>query len=44
MGKNTGFLEFERHDRGYEPIESRLKTWDEFVEALFEGAMDAESP
>ena len=34
MGKNTGFLEFERQDRGYQSIESRRKTWDEFVEPL----------
>ncbi len=34
MGKNTGFLEFERHDRGYEAAESRTKTWQEFVEPL----------
>jgi glutamate synthase (NADPH/NADH) small chain len=34
MGKNTGFLEFERHDRGYAPTESRTKTWKEFVEPL----------
>lgn len=34
MGKNTGFLEFERHDRGYEAPESRRKTWKEFVKPL----------
>ncbi|NNE85453.1 MAG: glutamate synthase subunit beta [Alphaproteobacteria bacterium] len=34
MGKNTGFLEIERHDRGYEPIKSRVKTWKEFVKPL----------
>lgn len=34
MGKNTGFLEFERHDRGYEPIKSRVKTWKEFIKPL----------
>ncbi|MDB5467976.1 MAG: gltD [Phenylobacterium sp.] len=31
MGKPTGFLEIERHDRTYEKVESRLKTWKEFV-------------
>jgi glutamate synthase (NADPH/NADH) small chain len=31
MGKPTGFLEIERHDRAYEKVESRLKTWKEFV-------------
>ena len=34
MGSDRGFLEFERHDRGYGPIESRSKTWKEFVEPL----------
>jgi glutamate synthase (NADPH) small chain len=34
MGKPTGFLEIERHDRGYEKVASRLKTWKEFVEPL----------
>ncbi len=34
MGKDTGFLEFERLDRGYQPAESRRKTWKEFVEPL----------
>ncbi len=34
MGKVTGFLEFERHDRGYEKAEVRAKTWREFVKPL----------
>ena len=34
MGKPTGFLEVERHDRGYEPPQERLKTWKEFVKPL----------
>ena len=34
MGKPTGFLEIERHDRGYEPVAERLKSWKEFVEPL----------
>jgi glutamate synthase (NADPH) small chain len=34
MGKPTGFLEVERHDRGYEQPQSRLKTWKEFVQPL----------
>jgi glutamate synthase (NADPH/NADH) small chain len=34
MGKPTGFLEVERHDRGYEPPQDRLKTWKEFVKPL----------
>jgi glutamate synthase (NADPH/NADH) small chain len=36
MGKVTGFLEFERHDRGYEPVAERVKTWSEFVVPLSE--------
>ena len=31
MGKITGFLEFERADRDYEPVEVRIKHWREFV-------------
>ncbi len=34
MGKPTGFLEIERHDRGYEAPAARLKTWAEFVKPL----------
>jgi glutamate synthase (NADPH/NADH) small chain len=36
MGKPTGFLEFERADRKYEPVESRTKHWHEFVVPLAE--------
>ena len=31
MGKVTGFLEIEREDRDYAPVEERVKTWREFV-------------
>src|SRR5215472_7000141 len=31
MGKVTGFLEFERNDRSYEPVEKRISHWREFV-------------
>ena len=31
MGKITGFLEFEREDRHYQPVEERIKHWGEFV-------------
>jgi glutamate synthase (NADPH/NADH) small chain len=31
MGKITGFLEYERSDRDYEPVEERIKHWREFV-------------
>ncbi|MBA2126800.1 glutamate synthase [Hyphomicrobium methylovorum] len=34
MGKPTGFLEFQRTDRKYRPVEERLKHWNEFVEPL----------
>src|SRR5215469_3276656 len=34
MGKPTGFLEIERHDRSYRPVGERLKTWKEFVDPL----------
>ncbi|GIX25951.1 MULTISPECIES: glutamate synthase subunit beta [Caldimonas] len=52
MGKVTGFLEYERLEEGYEPVEKRLKTWKEFViglkedEAKIQGArcMDCGTP
>ena len=34
MGKITGFLEYERVEEGYEPIQTRLKNWKEFVITL----------
>ncbi len=34
MGKATGFLEIERHDRSYEKPEARLKNYQEFVNPL----------
>src|SRR5215510_1478960 len=34
MGKITGFLEFERNDRHYEPVEQRIRHWREFVRPL----------
>ncbi len=36
MGKITGFMEFERQDRGYRPVEERVKHWHEFVVPLSE--------
>jgi glutamate synthase (NADPH/NADH) small chain len=36
MGKITGFLEFERTDRRYTPVEERVKHWKEFVVPLSE--------
>ncbi|MBN9600644.1 MAG: glutamate synthase subunit beta [Afipia sp.] len=36
MGKITGFLEFDRHDRAYEPVAERVKSFKEFVIPLSE--------
>jgi len=38
MGKVTGFLEFERNDREYAPVEERVRHWREFVLPLPEPA------
>jgi glutamate synthase (NADPH/NADH) small chain len=37
MGKVTGFLEIEREDRDYAPVEERIKHYREFVVPLSEG-------
>jgi glutamate synthase (NADPH/NADH) small chain len=34
MGKVTGFMEFERLEEGYEPVDKRLKNYKEFVIGL----------
>jgi glutamate synthase (NADPH) small chain len=31
VGKVTGFLEYQREDRDYEPVEQRIRHWHEFV-------------
>ena len=36
MGKVTGFLEIERHDRKYKPVAERVKHFEEFVVPLTE--------
>jgi len=36
MGKPTGFMEYPRHDRGYKPVEERIRHYDEFVIPLSE--------
>ncbi|HEY3916447.1 MAG TPA: glutamate synthase subunit beta [Stellaceae bacterium] len=36
MGKPTGFLEYQRRDRSYEPVDDRLKHYREFVRPLAE--------
>jgi glutamate synthase (NADPH) small chain len=38
MGKVTGFLEFQRSDRHYEPVESRIRHWHEFVLPMTDAA------
>jgi len=37
MGKPTGFLELDRKDRTYKPVDERVKHWQEFVVPLAEG-------
>ncbi len=39
MGKVTGFLEFERNDRDYQPVEQRIRHWGEFILPLPEKDM-----
>ena len=34
MGKPTGFMEFERLEEAYEPVEKRLTHYKEFVQTL----------
>jgi glutamate synthase (NADPH/NADH) small chain len=36
MGKVTGFLEYDRLEESYEPVQLRLKNWKEFVAGLNE--------
>ena len=36
MTKVAGFLEIERNHRKYEPVESRIRHWHEFVLPLLE--------
>jgi glutamate synthase (NADPH) small chain len=43
MGKPTGFLEIERHDRGYEPVRERVKHWKEFVHNLPQGELQKQA-
>ena len=39
MGKPTGFLEIDRHDRGYDKVEAPRKSWKEFVHPLPEAEL-----
>ena len=43
MGKPTGFLEFERIDRGYDKPAVRKYSWKEFVQALPEPTLRAQA-
>src|SRR6201996_8006513 len=43
MGKPTGFLEIERHDRGYDNPDVRRKTWTEFLKPLPESALSEQA-
>jgi glutamate synthase (NADPH) small chain len=43
MGKPTGFLEFERRDRGYEKAEIRVHHWREFVKPLPESELNRQA-
>jgi glutamate synthase (NADPH/NADH) small chain len=43
MGKPTGFLEIERHDRGYEKTETRVRNWHEFLKPLPEPELRAQA-
>jgi glutamate synthase (NADPH) small chain len=36
MGKVTGFMEYERVEEGYEPVQKRVKNYNEFVIGLKE--------
>jgi len=43
MGKPTGFLEFERADRKYKPVDERVKHWHEFVVPLAEAELKTQA-
>ncbi len=43
MGKITGFMEFDRKDRNYRPVEERLKHWKEFVVPLAPGEVKTQA-
>jgi len=43
MGKPTGFLEIDRVDRTYKPVEERIKHWKEFVVPLNEPDVKAQA-
>jgi glutamate synthase (NADPH) small chain len=43
MGKPTGFLEIERHERPYDKVEVRRRSWKEFVKPLPEAETRAQA-
>ncbi len=43
MGKMTGFMEFERIEEGYKPVEERLKNYKEFVIGLDDKAANTQA-
>ena len=43
MGKPTGFLEIERHDRGYEKAAERVKNFKEFTKPLPAGELNGQA-
>jgi glutamate synthase (NADPH/NADH) small chain len=43
MGKITGFMEFERVEEGYKPVEERVKNYKEFVIGLDDAQAKAQS-
>ena len=43
MGKPTGFLEIERHERGYEKPDARKANWKEFVHPLPYGEVEEQA-
>ena len=43
MGKETGFLELDRHDRGYADPKERLKHYKEFVVPLPQGELQGQA-
>ena len=43
MGKVTGFMEFDRLDRGYAPVDERVKHYKEFVVPLSDNDINRQS-
>ncbi|MFA7602367.1 MAG: glutamate synthase subunit beta [Novosphingobium sp.] len=43
MGKETGFLELDRHDRSYGPVDERIKNYKEFIVPLSDEDLRAQA-